>query len=115
MHKLFNKKDKITKEMFVFSKEDEDYIDNTVAYLNNLRSKWLNIRSPKEKNKLLLRAKQILPEGFLQIRTWNTNYEEIRNIYFQRRHHKLPQWIDFCLWVETLPYAKELITYERQG
>ena len=69
MHKLFNKKDKITKEMFVFSKEDEDYIDNTVAYLNNLRNRWLNVKSPKEKSKLLLRAKQILPEGFLQMRT----------------------------------------------
>ena len=48
------------------------------------------------------------------MRTWDTNYAEIRNMHFQRRHHKLKEeWVDtFCKWVESLPYAKELIMYE---
>ena len=65
-------------------------------------------------DRLLVRAKRMLPEGFLQMRTWDTNYAEIRNMYFQRRHHRLKEeWIDTCCkWVESLPYAKELIMYE---
>ena len=57
---------------------------------------------------------QKIDEGFLQMRTWDTNYAELRNMYFQRRHHRLKEeWIDtFCKWVESLPYAKELIMYE---
>ena len=64
--------------------------------------------------RLLVRAKRLLPEGFLQMRTLDTNYEELRNEYFQRRNHRLSEeWVDtFCRWVETLPYAAELICYE---
>ncbi len=52
--------------------------------------------------------KNLLPEGFLQKRTVNTNYAELLNIYFQRRHHKLDQWHTICRWIEGLPYFKEL-------
>ena len=65
-------------------------------------------------NRLLVRAKRMLPEGFLQMRTWDTNYAELRSIYFQRKNHRLKEeWVDtFCKWVESLPYAKELIMYD---
>ena len=29
--------------------------------------------------------------------------------YAQRRTHRLPEWRQFCAWIETLPYAKEFI------
>lgn len=38
------------------------------------------------------------------------NYQNLRNIYFQRKNHRLPEWNKFCDWIKTLPYAKELIT-----
>ena len=65
-------------------------------------------------NRLLVRAKRMLPEGFEQMRTWDTNYAELRNMYFQRKHHRLQEeWVDkFCKWVESLPYAEELIMYD---
>ena len=37
------------------------------------------------------------------------NYENLRSMYHQRENHKLTEWHRFCEWVETLPYAKELI------
>ncbi len=40
------------------------------------------------------------------------NYESLVNIYYARRNHKLNEWHEFCDWVETLPYAKELILGE---
>lgn len=52
-----------------------------------------------------------LPDGFIQLRAVDTNYACLRNIYFQRRHHKLTEWKDYCAWIETLPYA-ELLTLE---
>lgn len=65
-------------------------------------------------NRLLVRAKRMLPEGFEQTRTWDTNYAELRNMYFQRRNHPLEEeWVDTsCKWIESLPYADELICYE---
>ena len=47
------------------------------------------------------------------MRTWDTNYQELRRMYFQRKNHRLKEeWDDvFCRWVKTLPYAYELIMY----
>ena len=57
--------------------------------------------------------KRILPESFLQMRTWNTNYEELRNMYHQRvenPHRLSEEWVEmFGKWIESLPYAQELI------
>ena len=54
-----------------------------------------------------------LPSSWLQTRTWTSNYETIRNMYHQRKNHKLTEWRDdFCSWVETLPYAAEFLTDE---
>ena len=51
---------------------------------------------------------QILPQSWLQMRTWSANYEVVWNIYSQRKGHKLSEWSDFCGWCESLPYFKEL-------
>jgi len=42
-----------------------------------------------------------------------TNYLQLRTIYKQRRHHKLTEWCEFCAWIETLPLADKLITYDK--
>ncbi|MDP4091639.1 MAG: hypothetical protein Q8930_20545, partial [Bacillota bacterium] len=115
MHKLLNKQTPISIDMFVICKEDEEIMNGVIYRLNEIREEFLNAVDQKTKDYLLLRAKRLLPEGFLQLRTVNTNYAEIRNMWFQRRHHRLKEeWIDiFCSWVESLPYAKELIMLER--
>ena len=118
MHKLLNRNTPITRDMFITCEEDDDWWVYTITKLESLRREYKYIQSTTKDseamNRLLVRAKRMLPEGFLQMRTWDTNYAEIRNMYFQRRHHRLKEeWIDtFCKWVETLPYAKELIMYE---
>lgn len=52
---------------------------------------------------------QMLPSSYNQLRTCTFNYETLINIYKSRKNHKLDEWKEFCKWVETLPYAKELI------
>lgn len=59
----------------------------------------------------LVDMKEKLEEGTMQERIWYFSYQTLRRIYRQRRHHRLPHWHDFCDWIETLPYAKELITF----
>ncbi|WP_053982686.1 hypothetical protein [Niameybacter massiliensis] len=52
---------------------------------------------------------QLLPSSYNQMRTCSMTYENIRNMYTARKHHKLEEWHTFCRWVETLPYAEEFI------
>ena len=49
------------------------------------------------------------PAGFTLTARMTTNYRCLRNIYKQRKNHRLPEWREFCHWIETLPYAKELL------
>lgn len=70
------------------------------------------------KNLLTQKYLEILysnPAGFTLTARMTTNYRCLKNIWRQRRHHRLPEWREFCKWIETLPYAKELICYEEKG
>ena len=114
MHRLLNNNNPITIDMFLICEEDKDWWELTVNKLEKMRQEYKTKGTTNQtKKRLLVRAKRMLPEGFLQLRTFDTNYGELRNMYFQRRHHRLEEeWIDtFCKWVESLPYAKELIMY----
>lgn len=121
MHKLLNNNKSITLDMFMICEEDYDWWVDTIEKLEKMRQEYKRIQSTtkdsKAMNRLLVRAKRMLPEGLLQLRTWDTNYAELRNMYFQRRNHRLKEeWIDtFCKWIESLPYAEELIMYEGEN
>lgn len=52
------------------------------------------------------------PAGFELTARLTTNYRCLKNIYYQRRNHRLPEWREFCRWIEKLPYFKELIIGE---
>lgn len=54
------------------------------------------------------------PAGFELTARLTTNYRCLKNVWRQRRNHRLPEWREFCKWIETLPYAKELICYEKE-
>ena len=121
MHKLLNNSNPITEDMFLVCNEDKDVLTVVIARLEALRIEYKEIQKnytgtdkQERLDYLLLRAKRILSEGFYQMRTWDTSYAELRNMYHQRKHHRLKEeWQNqFCTWVETLPYAKELIIGE---
>ena len=53
---------------------------------------------------------QLLPSSYNQKRTITLNYETLRNIRGSRRNHKLDEWSKgFMEWIDSLPYAEELI------
>lgn len=59
-------------------------------------------------------AKDDIPMGHKQRTVDMYSYQTLRRIYFQRKNHKLPMWHDFCSFIETLPFAKELILCQRE-
>ena len=72
-----------------------------------------NHRSSKElKDYWFLRLKGALPEGFMQRRIVSTNYKVLRNMWFQRRHHRLPEWAIFFKDVLNQVTEPALITTE---
>ena len=59
-------------------------------------------------NELYLEILYNVPSGFELTAAMTTNYQQLKTIYQQRRHHLLPDWQMFCDWCETLPMFKEL-------
>ena len=76
--------------------------------LNNLINKYKHTKDINDFYKL----KNKLPEGFLQKRTVNVNYQSWLNIYNQRKNHKLEQWEQICKMIFNLPYFIELTGIE---
>lgn len=75
-----------------------DHINRLVVNMN-----------PRNKAETGRRIKKLLPEALLQKATVTMNYQVARHMYFGRNKHWLEEWHEICAWLETLPYAKELI------
>lgn len=119
MHKLTSRE--FASQDFSFDELIEDFDEQDQQLISDMRVDILNYceelrqRYLETKDKNLWRALvEILPSAYMQKRTWTANYQVLRNIYFQRRHHKLQEWHDFCNVIENLPYGKELICYEKK-
>lgn len=106
MHKIHSKPfqiedfshDHMTEQTLEFMKE-------VVAYLERVRLKYTEEKNKEDWYDLI----QLLPESYNQLRTCTMNYENLSNMYYARKNHKLEEWHTFCDWILTLPYAKELI------
>lgn len=128
MHKIAEKEftlgDFSLERLIVYN---EDTINSTIDRLNEMRSIYINGGDIPEgtlsgstftvepKSKLIWwQMIQLLPSSYNQRRTVMLNYEVLANIYKSRCNHKLDEWVEFCKWIESLPYS-ELITGERQN
>lgn len=87
---------------------NEYVTENTIIECERLKKEYLDEQTPENYLKLLYN----IPSGFELTAGMTTNYRQLKTIYQQRKNHRLPEWKRFCEWVETLPYAKELIVNE---
>ena len=96
----------------------KNVLEFTIDALNHYRNKFLEtkIKPLKDESKRAGLMKkywwqmiQLLPSSYNQKRTVMLNYEVLANIYKSRKNHKLDEWVEFCKWIESLPYS-ELIT-----
>lgn len=81
------------------------HMNLTINVLNYYRQKYLETKDKKYWWQMI----QLLPSSYNQRRTIMFNYEVLANIYKSRKDHKLSEWVDFCKWIEALPYS-ELVT-----
>lgn len=100
---------------FVSVKTDDSYFANwdilrlTIRALNFNREKFLETKDKKYWWQLI----QLLPSSYNQLRTVELNYEVLSRMYFDRRTHRLDEWLSFCNTIETLPWANEIILPSR--
>ena len=77
----------------------------TVDLLNVYRERFLDTKDKEDWWQLI----QLLPSSYNQRRTWDLNYAVLRNICHSRRNDKIDEWHTLWDWIETLPYAEDLI------
>ena len=113
MHRIHTKP--FSREDFSCDRMDEGglaMLDAVIAYMESERLKFL---ADKENRQPWHNIIQILPTSYNQLRTVTMNYENLTNIYYARRNHKLAEWHTLCDWILTLPYACELIANRSEG
>lgn len=81
------------------------WLEYTVGVLNACRERYLETKDKSWWYTMI----QVLPTSYNQRRTVSLNYAVLRTMYHARKNHKLDEWREFCRWVESLPYATELI------
>ncbi len=81
-------------------------LDALIAYLEGERVKFC---ANKEDRQPWHNMIQLLPSSYNQMRTVTMNYENLVNMYYARKSHKLVEWHTFCDWIRSLPYAETLI------
>lgn len=88
-----------------------DIMAEKVNQYNELKKSAESDSLSKELERRYLEILYSNPAGFQLTARMTTNYRQLKTIYLQRKHHRLPEWRDFCKFIETLPYS-ELITGE---
>ena len=105
MHKIhakpFDASDFSCERMLPAARES---LDATIETLEKLRLEFVETKNKDAWYSII----QLLPSSYNQMRTCTMTYENLVNMYFARRHHKLDEWHVYCDWVETLPYFMTL-------
>jgi hypothetical protein len=109
---------KITSKPFELSDFSTDHmneegikaIEEVIRVLEDLRLQYLETKDKTIWYTII----QLLPSSYNQMRTCTLNYENLVNIYYARRNHKLEEWHTYCDWILDLPYFKELFIQEEK-
>lgn len=99
---------RITK--FELDKAYNKYVDARIVDI--MKEKVAQYNEELDPEKRVTQYLEILysnPAGFVLTAGMTTNYRQLKTIYAQRKNHRLPEWREFCSWIETLPYS-DLIT-----
>lgn len=111
MHKITSKPFELSD--FSVDHMNEDGIkamEKVIETLEDLRLKYLETKDKTIWYTII----QLLPSSYNQMRTCTLNYENLCNIYYARRNHKLEEWHTYCDWITQLPYFKDLFIQEDQ-
>ena len=107
MHKIHAKA--FEREDFSCDRLDEgglEALDRLIEYLEAERQKFCANKDDRQSWHNMI---QLLPSSYNQMRTVTMNYENLINMYYARKNHKLAEWHTYCDWIKTLPYAESII------
>ena len=113
MHKIHTKP--FGREDFSCDRLDEAglaALDALIAYLEVERQKFCENKENRQPWHNMI---QLLPSSYNQMRTVTMNYENLINMYYARKNHKLAEWHTLCDWIKSLPYAEELILIKEKS
>ena len=113
MHKIHTKP--FGREDFSCDRLDEAglaALDALIAYLEAERQKFCENKENRQPWHNMI---QLLPSSYNQMRTVTMNYENLINMYYARKNHKLAEWHTLCDWIKSLPYAEELILIKEKS
>lgn len=106
MHKIHAKE--FTVDDFSIEHLNPDVVQPTlntiISCLNFFRGLYIRNKDKEDWWQLI----QLLPTSYNQRRTALVNYQVLKNMYHARKNHKLDEWVEFCKWIEELPYFKEI-------
>lgn len=95
---------------FDLDNQYNSYVDpRIVAIMKEKVAEYNALEDSAAKTEKYLEILYSNPAGFTLTARMTTNYRCLRNIYIQRKDHRLPEWREFCRWIETLPYAEEFL------
>ena len=98
---------RITK--FDLDKSYNEYVDPRIVEIMKEKVAGFNKETePVIRGQKYLEILYSNPCGFRLTARMTTNYRQLKTIYYQRISHRLPEWREFCEFVETLPYFKEI-------
>ena len=107
MHKIHHKK--FERSDFSCERMDEAGLKVLDCVIEFMEAERLKFVEDKKNKQAWINMIQMLPTSYNQMRTVTLNYENLINMYYARRTHKLHEWHDLCDWIMTLPYAEQLI------
>lgn len=93
-------------------------LKRTIKDLNSCREGYFDERikqDPEWRKEVWWQMIQLLPSSYNQKRTVMLNYEVLAGIYPMRKNHKLDEWVDFCKWIETLPYSEIIVGGQKEN
>lgn len=91
---------------FDLDNQYSEYTDKrTIEVVKELVAKYNETKDPED----YLRILYSNPCGFKLIAGMTTNYRQLKTIYAQRKNHRLPEWREFCQWIETLPMSELIV------
>ena len=91
---------------FDLTKQYSEYVDKRmIDIMNELKDRYNTTQDKEDYLKLLYSN----PCGFKLTAAMTTNFRQLKTIYYQRKNHRLPEWVMFCKQLEEIPEFRSLV------
>lgn len=91
---------------FDLSQQYSEYVDRRIIdIMNELKDRYNETQDKEDYLRLLYSN----PCGFKLTAAMTTNFRQLKTIYYQRKNHRLPEWITFCKQLEAIPEFRSLV------